>query len=158
MPSGMTGPAERRHLHSAQQHPRLDRRRTVEDLRSTQRSRGCLSDSQIRSCIRPIWHHKEERIKAHILVCFLAYALWKTLQQWQSRAGLGDAPRNILTEFSRIHAADIVLPLAELATRVTDSLCGAPGSRTGDCFYSISASPYRAPAPASNTAKCSGDP
>lgn len=30
-------------------------------------------------CIRPIWHHKEARIKAHILVCFLAYALWKTL-------------------------------------------------------------------------------
>jgi len=62
-------------------------------------------------CIRPIWHHKERRIKAHILICFLAYALWKTLQQWQSRAGLGDSPRTILTEFSRIHAADIVLPL-----------------------------------------------
>ncbi len=64
-------------------------------------------------CIRPIWHHKQERIKAHILVCFLAYVMWKTLQQWQSRAGLGDAPRTILTELSRIHAADIVLPLAE---------------------------------------------
>jgi transposase len=64
-------------------------------------------------CIRPIWHQKQERIKAHILVCFLAYALWKTLQQWQSRAGLGDSPRTILTEFSRIHAADIVLPLAD---------------------------------------------
>ena len=63
--------------------------------------------------IRPIWHHKQERIKAHILVCFLAYALWKTLQQWQSRAGLGDSPRTILTELSRIHAADIVLPLAD---------------------------------------------
>ena len=23
--------------------------------------------------IRPIWHHKENRVKAHILVCFLAY-------------------------------------------------------------------------------------
>jgi transposase len=63
--------------------------------------------------IRPIWHHKEGRIKAHILVCFIAYALWKTLQQWQSRAGLGHAPRTILTEFARIHAADIVLPLAD---------------------------------------------
>jgi transposase len=64
-------------------------------------------------CIRPIWHHKQERIKAHILICFLAYALWKTLQKWQSRAGLGDAPRTILTELSRIHSADIVLPLAD---------------------------------------------
>lgn len=64
-------------------------------------------------CVRPIWHHKEGRIKAHILICFLAYVLWKTLQQWQSRAGLGDSPRTILTEFSRIHAADIVLSLAD---------------------------------------------
>lgn len=67
--------------------------------------------------IRPIWHHKQGRIKAHILVCFIAYALWKTLQQWQSKAGLGHAPRTILTEFSRIHAADIVLPLAEKTQR-----------------------------------------
>jgi transposase len=67
--------------------------------------------------IRPIWHQKAERIKAHILVCFLAYALWKTLQQWQSRAGLGDSPRTILTEFSRINAADIVLPLADASRR-----------------------------------------
>jgi transposase len=43
-------------------------------------------------CIRPIWHHKQSRIKAHILICFLAYVLWKTLQQWQSRAGLGIRP------------------------------------------------------------------
>jgi transposase len=67
--------------------------------------------------IRPIWHHKQGRIKAHILICFIAYALWKTLQQWQSKAGLGHAPRTLLTEFSRIHAADIVLPLAEYTKR-----------------------------------------
>jgi transposase len=68
-------------------------------------------------CIRPIGHYKQERIKAHILICFLAYALWKTLQQWQSRAGLGDSPRTILTELSRIHSADIVLPLADGSKR-----------------------------------------
>ncbi len=62
--------------------------------------------------LRPIWHHKADRIKAHILVCCLAYVLWKTLQKWQSQAGLGDAPRTILTELSRIQSADIVLPLA----------------------------------------------
>jgi transposase len=68
-------------------------------------------------CIRPIWHHKKDRIKAHILICFLAYGLWKTLQKWQSRAGLGDAPRTLLTELSRIHSADIVLPLADGSKR-----------------------------------------
>src|SRR5688572_8013709 len=68
-------------------------------------------------CIRPIWHHKQDRIKAHILICFLAYVLWKTLQQWQSRAGLGDSPRTLLAELSRIHSADIVLPLDDGSKR-----------------------------------------
>jgi transposase len=68
-------------------------------------------------CIRPIWHHRQGRINAHVLICFLAYVLWKTLQQWQSRAGLGHSPRTILTELSRIHCADIVLPLADASER-----------------------------------------
>lgn len=63
--------------------------------------------------MRPIWHHRADRIKAHILICFIAYAMWKTLQQWQSHAGLGHAPRTILEELSRISAADVVLPLAD---------------------------------------------
>jgi transposase len=63
--------------------------------------------------IRPIWHHKEERVQAHILVCFLAYVLWKTLEQWQQRAGLGNSPRTILEEVGRIQSTDVVLPLAD---------------------------------------------
>lgn len=63
--------------------------------------------------MRPIWHHRADRIKAHILICFIAYAMWKTLQQWQSHAGLGHTPRTILEELSRISAADVVLPLAD---------------------------------------------
>ena len=74
-------------------------------------------------CIRPIWHHKQDRIQAHILICFLAYVLWKTLQQWQSRAGLGDSPRTILSELSRIHCADIVLPLADGSKREIKLRC-----------------------------------
>jgi len=31
--------------------------------------------------IRPIWHQREDRVLAHILVCFLAYVLWKSLSQ-----------------------------------------------------------------------------
>jgi len=63
--------------------------------------------------IRPIWHQKTDRVRAHILVCFLAYVLWKTLEQWQSRAGLGNSPRTILDELRRIQSADVVLPLAD---------------------------------------------
>jgi len=63
--------------------------------------------------IRPIWHQKAERVQAHILVCFLAYVLWKTLEQWQARAGLGNSPRTILEEVGRIQSTDVVLPLAD---------------------------------------------
>jgi transposase len=63
--------------------------------------------------IRPIWHQKAERVQAHILVCFLAYVLWKTLEQWQQRAGLGSSPRTILEEIGRIQSTDVVVPLAD---------------------------------------------
>ena len=52
-------------------------------------------------------------MKAHILVCFLAYVLWKTLEQWQHRAGLGRSPRTILEELGRIQSTDIVLPTTD---------------------------------------------
>jgi Transposase DDE domain len=60
--------------------------------------------------IRPIWHQTEKRVQAHILVCFLAYVLWKTLSQWMQRSGLGDAPRTLLSELAKIQSADVVLP------------------------------------------------
>jgi transposase len=61
--------------------------------------------------LRPVWHQKPERIKAHIFVCFLAYALWKTLEQWQMRAELGRSPRTIFEEMARITSTDVVLPV-----------------------------------------------
>jgi hypothetical protein len=60
--------------------------------------------------IRPVWHQRADRVQAHILVCFLAYVLWKTLEQWQQRAGLGRSPRTILDELRRIQSTDVVLP------------------------------------------------
>ena len=62
--------------------------------------------------IRPIWHQKTERVQAHIFVCFLAYVMWKTLEQWQKRAGLGNSPRTILQELQPIQSTDVVLPTA----------------------------------------------
>ena len=60
--------------------------------------------------VRPIWHQREDRVQAHILVCFLAFVLWKSLEMWQQRAGLGNSPRTILEELTRIQSHDIVLP------------------------------------------------
>ena len=62
--------------------------------------------------VRPIWHQREDRVQAHILVCFLAFVLWKSLEMWQQHAGLGNSPRTILEELARIQSHDVVLPTA----------------------------------------------
>ena len=62
--------------------------------------------------VRPIWHQREDRVQAHILVCFLAFVLWKSLEMWQQCAGLGNSPRTILDELARIQSHDVVLPTA----------------------------------------------
>jgi hypothetical protein len=60
--------------------------------------------------LRPIWHQKAERVQAHILVCFLAYVLWKTLGRWCHAVGLGEEPRQIFAELSQIRLVDVILP------------------------------------------------
>jgi transposase len=59
--------------------------------------------------LRPIWHQKEDRVQAHILVCFLAYALWKTLAGWMNNARLGDAPRTLVEELAKVKSGDVTL-------------------------------------------------
>jgi transposase len=59
--------------------------------------------------IRPIWHQLEHRVQGHILFSFLAYALWKTLQMWMERAGLGRGVRTVLEELARLKSTDVVL-------------------------------------------------
>ena len=70
-----------------------------------------IEKSELR--IRPVWHQRTERVEAHILVCFLAYVLWKTLAGWQEKAGLGSSPRTILEELRRIQSVDVILPLVD---------------------------------------------
>jgi transposase len=60
--------------------------------------------------LRPIFHQKEDRTQAHILVCFLALVLWRTLQQWMDGAGLGTAPRKLLEDMAEVRSLDVVLP------------------------------------------------
>ena len=63
--------------------------------------------------LRPVWHQKEDRVLAHILVCFLAYVLWKFLGQLCQRAGLGNEPRRVLDELSELRAMDVVMSTRE---------------------------------------------
>jgi transposase len=60
--------------------------------------------------LRPVWHQKASRVQAHILVCFLAYVLRKTLEAWSVRAHLGNSPTTLLEEFARIQSTDVVAP------------------------------------------------
>jgi len=60
--------------------------------------------------LRPLWHQKEKRVQAHILVCFLAYVLWKCLSQMCKNSGLGDEPRKVIDEIKRIKLTDVILP------------------------------------------------
>jgi transposase len=76
--------------------------------------------------LRPIWHHYSGRTEAHIFICVLAYALWKTLDHLIKRAGLQTliqksdpeddkadlkprpmTPQTVLRELSKIHVGDI---------------------------------------------------
>ncbi len=57
---------------------------------------------------------------AHILVCFLAYVLWKFLGQLCQKAGLGNEPRRVLDELSELRSVDVILPTkdgCEIRTR-----------------------------------------
>jgi transposase len=69
--------------------------------------------------LRPVWHQNKERVQSHILVCFIAYAMWKTLGGWMKASGLGDSPRELLEEMAAVKTGDIILP-----TRASDNTPG----------------------------------
>jgi transposase len=77
--------------------------------------------------LRPIFHHKTERVEAHILVCFLALAMWRTLEMWMKGKGLGTCARQLVGEIATIKSMDVVLPVrsdqeqAELRLRVVST-------------------------------------
>jgi transposase len=68
--------------------------------------------------LRPIFHHKPDRTQAHILVCFLALTMWRTLQQWMKGSGLGAAPRKLLEELRELRSLDVLLPTREKTIRL----------------------------------------
>lgn len=77
--------------------------------------------------VRPLFHQKERRVKAHVLVAFLGYALWVTLKHLLKRrpavvpkpsaSGVDNAqpfsPLKALALLSKLHSGDIVLPTTD---------------------------------------------
>ena len=77
--------------------------------------------------VRPLFHQLEPRVKAHVMVAFLGYALWVTLKhllkRWPaivtkpSASGVENvepmSPMKAIALLSTLHSADIVLPTTD---------------------------------------------
>jgi transposase len=63
--------------------------------------------------IRPLFHQLEPRVKAHIMVAFLGYALWVTLKHLLQRKQSPLTPARVLVLLSTVQSADIVLPTTD---------------------------------------------
>jgi transposase len=77
--------------------------------------------------VRPLFHQLEPRVKAHVMVAFLGYALWVTLKHLLKRrpaivpkpsaSGVENAqpmtPMKAITLLSTLQSADIVLPTTD---------------------------------------------
>jgi transposase len=86
--------------------------------------------------LRPIWHQKKERVQAHVLVCFLAYVLWKTLGQMCKSAGLGDEPRKVLDEIAAIQTVDVILP-TRCGRQIRKRCVGRPTEHQAILLYKL---------------------
>lgn len=69
--------------------------------------------------LRPIYHHKTERVKAHILVCFLGLALWRCLEQWMAAKGLGTCARTLVKAIATIKSMDVIMPIRHDGERLS---------------------------------------
>lgn len=63
--------------------------------------------------IRPIWHHDDPRIEAHIFVCFLAYCLHTTLRNLARGTASGLTSHAIIEKLSKILMIDVHLPTTD---------------------------------------------
>lgn len=61
--------------------------------------------------LRPIYHQKTERVQAHLLICFLSLALWRSLEMWMQAKGLGSSARKLVNAFSTIRSLDVTVPV-----------------------------------------------
>jgi transposase len=63
--------------------------------------------------IRPLFHQLEHRVKAHVMVAFLGYALLVTLKHLLKRKQSAVSPQRALALLAKLHSADIVLPIVD---------------------------------------------
>jgi transposase len=81
--------------------------------------------------MRPVYHQREDRVQAHILVCFLALVMWRYLEAWLPSKGLGNCARQVLEQMATVHSMDVILPVRD-QTEVRLRLVGKPDKLTAD--------------------------
>ena len=69
--------------------------------------RCCKSDLGL----RPLFHRLEHRVQAHILICFIALVMWRSLEQWLQAVGLGSCARQVVHELDNLRSMDVIAPL-----------------------------------------------
>jgi transposase len=89
--------------------------------------------------LRPVYHQKEDRVKAHILVCFLALAQMRVLSQWTESKGLGTGVGKILKEIGTIKSMDVVVPVkrGETTTQLTIRTVARPETATAELLVRL---------------------
>jgi hypothetical protein len=65
------------------------------------------------------WAQVQGGVEAHILVCFLTLALWRTREMWMRGKGLGNCSRQLLKEIATVRSMDVVLPVRETQSHQT---------------------------------------
>jgi hypothetical protein len=63
--------------------------------------------------IRPVFHHHERRIEAHIFIAFLAYCMQVTLQRRLHALAPGLTARSALEKFAAVQMIDVHLPTTD---------------------------------------------
>lgn len=69
--------------------------------------------------LRPIYHHKTERVEAHLLVCFLSLALWRSLEMWMQGKCLGSSARKLIQSIATVRSMDVTVPVRRSDREVT---------------------------------------
>ncbi|MBL9172590.1 MAG: IS1634 family transposase, partial [Verrucomicrobiales bacterium] len=69
--------------------------------------------------LRPIYHQKTDRVEAHLLVCFLSLAMWRTLELWMRGKGLGSSARKLVEAIATIRSMDVSVPVQRQGRIVT---------------------------------------
>jgi hypothetical protein len=71
--------------------------------------------------LRPVFHHREDRIRSHVQLCWLALLLIRVTENTT-----GDTWRNIAHELDRMHLVTLATPDGQVAQRSTST----PGQKT----------------------------